>query len=1423
MSTPPLYTTGGTVQAGGGIYISRQADTELLTLCQSGTFAYILTSRQMGKSSLMVQTATRLGQEGIRSATIDLSELGVQVTAEQWYLGFLAILEEQFGLETDVVEWWRSRHYLGFTQRMSLFFKDVLLVEIADQVVIFVDEIDSTLSLDFTDDFFAAIRYFYVTRSQEPAFHRLSFVLIGVAAPSDLIRDKSRTPFNIGYEIVLAGFQIPEVQPLMAGFANRSDNPPAVLSTVLDWTSGQPFLTQKLCQLILDADAPIAVGQEATAIEQLIRSRILENWETQDQPEHLRTIRDRLLFGGEARSGRLLGLYQEILAAGAIGAEDSAEQMALRLTGLVVRRDGVLRVYNRVYAAVFDRAWVEGALAKLRPAYYGVAIEEWKKSGDESRLLRGEALRDAIGWAEGKQLSDEDSRFLRSSQEMETREVSRRLEVEAEANGILAEAAKKANRRNALSLLGAGVALAMVGIAIPNLIKARTDEQRANNILDEAKQVSKIEEDSTLALRQFETKPIPALITALKAGQQLQTLVRHKEREKDAALINQKLALSAYPAFSPIYTLNQILSKIQHRKIPLHRGRFGSVILSGDGQIIATAGNQDDRIKLWNSTGELIKTIETKQVTMMRSRWSWSRDNQTLITGGLDGSVKFWSRTGVPIKTIQITQGDPLAISWSDDGKTLVSVGEDDNIRLWNQMGRVRKIIKTQQPQITKVPKGAIFLNWNLSLSGDGKTLATSRDGRSTKLWSATGELIKTIQVQQENIGLTELSWSNDSQTLATNGNDSNVKLWDTRGNLIKTIKTDQSKVTSINWSEDSQTLVTGGGDGSVKFWSRMGKLIKSIKSGHNTVLSLSLSGNSQTLVTTGLDDSMSLWRHSDTVKTVKTIEAAQSSITSIGWSGDSQTLVTNGNDSIKLWTRTGSLIGTIDTRQSKMILQHIGWSRKGKTLASTEDDGNVKLWNLMGKSIGTIEAKQGNVLNHINWSGDGKILATSGNDGSVKLWSATGYPINTIKVAKGDAISMGWSKDGEILVTSNLDTENGNIKFWSRNGTLIKTIPATYAFNVNWSGDDQTLSTSTDDNSIKLWSRTGEPIGIIPNAGSSPISWNKDGQTLATSIDGTVKLWSRTGELIRTIEVAQGEIGSLSWSSDGQILATGGLDGTVKLWSRTGNLLKMMQGAQSNAFSLSWREDSKVLATGGKDRNVRLWDIDDLDTLLIKGCDWANRYLIGTPQELKKLHVCHTPQRLKSAAPNLIEDSEALAREGDRKGAIEGFTTAKQWDPSLSFDPVMYANQIAEKVRVEKEAQILLETAIDLANKGEIDNALKNIRQLQQQHPDFAIGANSWNGLCWRGATRNQASKVLFACEQAVTLDSSPMYRDGRGLARALTGNISGAIEDFQVFIQSTDPNLEQYKAQRESWIRDLQSGKNPFTPEVLQSIQDQ
>jgi hypothetical protein len=98
-------------------------------------------------------------------------------------------------------------------------------------------------------------------------------------------------------------------------------------------------------------------------------------------------------------TGALLGLYQKTLQLGQIPALDSPEQIELRLSGLVVENSGYLKVYNRIYATVFDLNWVEKSLMNLRP--YSEALLAWFASNcqDDSRLLQGLALQEAQHWA----------------------------------------------------------------------------------------------------------------------------------------------------------------------------------------------------------------------------------------------------------------------------------------------------------------------------------------------------------------------------------------------------------------------------------------------------------------------------------------------------------------------------------------------------------------------------------------------------------------------------------------------------------------------------------------------------------------------------------------------------------------------------------------------------------------------------------------------------------------------------------------------------------------------------------------------------------------------------------------------------------------------------------------------------------------
>ena len=230
-----------------------------------------------------------------------------------------------------------------------------MFAQISKSIVIFIDEIDSVLSLSFaTDEFFALIRNCYEKRASKPEYRRLTFALLGVATPSDLIQNENSTPFNIGRAIELQGFKLHESHALLQGLIERVNNPNAVLKEVLHWTGGQPFLTQKLCSLI-NQNLEIQTPQ---SIKQLVRKRIIENWESQDEPEHLRTVRDRI-FRNARCSRKLLKLYQKILHKGKIKTKNSHEHLELRLSGLVSQQEGYLVVKNRIYAAVFNSYWVE--------------------------------------------------------------------------------------------------------------------------------------------------------------------------------------------------------------------------------------------------------------------------------------------------------------------------------------------------------------------------------------------------------------------------------------------------------------------------------------------------------------------------------------------------------------------------------------------------------------------------------------------------------------------------------------------------------------------------------------------------------------------------------------------------------------------------------------------------------------------------------------------------------------------------------------------------------------------------------------------------------------------------------------------------------------------------------------------------------
>ncbi|TAG40372.1 MAG: hypothetical protein EAZ33_17740 [Oscillatoriales cyanobacterium] len=837
---PSYYQVGGSLTNNAPNYVKRQADDDFYNGLKAGEFCYVLNSRQMGKSSLQVRTIQRLRNEGIACAAIDISEIGNRgVTPEQWYAGLLRILENNFNL-SDIVNvrtWWRDRNFLTPVQRLSEFIETVLLANISTNIVIFIDEIDSILALDFpADDFLALIRSCYNKRANNSEFDRLTWALLGVASPTDLCRDKnlaSNTPFNIGRAIELTGFDETEAQPLAAGLAELTDRSAEVLREVLYWTGGQPFLSQKLCKLLFEnapPPAPPCQGGEQDRIqnprewvEKVVRLKIVENWESQDVPEHLSTIRDRL-FRENQRIVRRLGLYQQILQQIEIVPDGSAEQMELRLSGLIVKRREKLTISNPIYQAVFNKDLIAKNLEKLLP--YSEAIKVWLNSNsqDDSQLLRGEDLQSALVWAADKSLRNEDFQFLTASQKLILSDqnqllLAAKLETQKatrDAETALSEAG--AAKQKAQQWIGIGSAVlagSLIGaigfstLAYQRFKLAQASIEIEQNGSDALLLAVSQKNESSEALSE-------ALLRAIASGKKLRTLVENKQH------------LEQYPATRPLLALQVILdeiSKKQQIKAPslpprkmnwqAHTGAVTSICFSPDGKILATAGI-DDRVRIWNFYGQ--KIAEWKALQQSVNMVSFSPDGKFLATAGSDSTVKFWNLSGKNISQLKGIEGSVNSISFSPKEKLFAAAGIDSSSAIWN-----------------------------LSKRGD---FLTTLDGKSTvRVWDLSGQLEKTLPVQA--IGI---SFSPDRQqyrfaTVTLNGK---VGLWNLSAKeLVSEFETLHLDAKLISFSPDGERLATVGIDKTVRLWNLAGRPVAQFTFEEN-VVSVGWSGDGKQIAVAG-------------------------------------------------------------------------------------------------------------------------------------------------------------------------------------------------------------------------------------------------------------------------------------------------------------------------------------------------------------------------------------------------------------------------------------------------------------------------------------------------------------------------------------------------------------------------------------------
>jgi len=778
-----FYITGGTLPRDATSYVARPGDTRLLDSLRQGEFCYVLTSRQMGKSSLMVRTVTRLRQEGVVCLVLDLTAIGQSLTQERWYDGLLNQIGRQLDLEDELEEFWLAHQRLSPLQCWMRALREVVLEQKAGRIAIFIDEIDAVRSLPFSaDEFFAAIRSCYNRRTEDTAYERLTFCLLGVATPSDLIRDTRTTPFNIGQRIELTDFSLTEAMPLALGLkhpsaggeseaAPISDREPArrevaLLDRILFWTGGHPYLTQRLCQAVADhliTLSPTETPLPHTLVDRVCRERFL-SVAAREQDDNLLFVRDRLLRS-ELDLANLLETYRRILNGRQVRSDEANPIVsALRLAGIVRAEQSLLRPRNRIYAHVFDRAWVldnmpgeelrrqriafrqgvlratlaAGGLVTVLGFLTFVAIQQAQQARRATRLANERLSRSDV--TDGQAHQDAGDLFAALTPFVDA------LRLDADDPGRT-----EAHRLRLGSLLQSSPHLRQMWFAAGRMLCADFSPDNRRVVTGGA--------DGTAQIWDTET------------GQPI------------GAAMRQQQAVT-FARFSP------------------------------DGSCVATASGDfgANAVRLWDARTGLPLTDPLKNPALILSL-CWSPDSSHLVSAYVGGGVILWDRSGKSIFQVAFVGGNVNSVRFSPDGNRLAVANT----------GYISQLLNARTGN-TLYTLSDCYHGKSAEFSPDGRRVVVagtfgghSQDQGVCVLDAATGARLGPVLGASNGM---EAHFSPDGRRIVGVYENNTVRVWDAEsGQAVTPPLKHLAAVSSACFSHDGQRLLTAGTDGLAQIW----------------------------------------------------------------------------------------------------------------------------------------------------------------------------------------------------------------------------------------------------------------------------------------------------------------------------------------------------------------------------------------------------------------------------------------------------------------------------------------------------------------------------------------------------------------------------------------------------------------------------